>query len=190
MRRLIVSIFCVFCLFQAPASAQVHGTASGAEGDRLDELFSALKEEHNTVAARRIADRIRQEWKRSGGSTADMLIDWAREAAVEEKYHVALDFLDQVVTLYPEYVEGWNSRALVHLMMNDFNRAMADLSRTLALEPRHFGAMNGLAGILRATGREELALGVYRRMLEVYPMQRSVQRAVMTMAEEQSGQRL
>ncbi|WP_274423200.1 hypothetical protein [Chelativorans sp. YIM 93263] len=190
MWRIFISIFFILYLLQAPATADMHGAAAEPESDRLNELFSALKEEHNTVAARRIADRIQQEWKRSGGATADMLIDWAREAAVQDKHHVALDFLDQVVTLYPEYVEGWNSRALVHLMMNDFNRAMADLSRTLALEPRHFGAMNGVAGILRATGREELALGVYRRMLEVYPMQRGAQRALIRLTEDSLGQRL
>lgn len=192
MRNVVVSVFLILALFQAPAVAQMQGAQlSPARGtDRLDELFAELKRESNHAAARRIADRIREEWQRSGGATADLLIEWAQKAASEEKYHVSLDFLDQVVTRYPDYVEGWNSRALVYLMMNDFNRAMSDLSHTLSIEPRHFGAMGGLAGILRATGRQEGALEVYRRMLEVYPMQRKAQRAVLTITEQQTGQRL
>lgn len=190
MRYFVVSAFLILALLQPPALAQTRGTELSAGTDQLDQLFANLKRESNHVAARRIADRIREEWQRSGGATADLLIEWAQKAASEEKYNVALDLLDQVVTRYPGYVEGWNSRALVYLTMNDFSRAMADLSRTLSIEPRHFGAMSGLAGILRATGRDDMALNVYRRMLEVYPMQRNAQRAVLTITEKQTGQRL
>ncbi|WP_163265323.1 tetratricopeptide repeat protein [Chelativorans alearense] len=194
MRRFILSGFLSFSLLVLPAVAaetrNATASSSEAEASRLDQLFADLKQERNEVAARRIAERIREEWLASGGATADLLIEWARNAAADEKYHVALDLLDETTTLYPEYVEGWNSRALVHLMMNDYSRAMVDLSRTLTIEPRHFGALSGLAGILRATGREEQALEVYRRMLDIYPMQRSAQRALIRLVEEQSDERL
>ena len=114
----------------------------------------------------------------------------AREAAAEDKFNVALDLLDQVVVLYPAYVEGWNSRALVYLMMNDYRRAMSDLANVLAVEPRHFEALNGMAGILRLTGHVEEALEVYRRMLDIYPMQRRVQRALISIMESQPEQRI
>ncbi|WP_159589349.1 tetratricopeptide repeat protein [Chelativorans xinjiangense] len=193
MRKFILSGCLSFALLALPAAAaetQNAAASSEAEASRLDQLFADLKQERNEVAARRIAERIREEWLTSGGATADLLIEWARKAAADEKYHVALDLLDEATTLYPEYVEGWSSRALVHLMMNDYSRAMVDLSRTLTIEPRHFGALSGLAGILRATGREEQALEVYRRMLDIYPMQRSAQRALIRIVEEQSDERI
>ena len=196
MRRFLF-LGCLLLALLAPpvAFAQAQETAAPsaeqtAETSRLDQLFVELKRENNEAAARRIAQRISEEWQRSGGDTADLLIEWAQKAASSEKYNVALDLLDQAVTLYPEYVEGWNSRALIYLMMNDYSRAMSDLSHVLSIEPRHFGAMSGLAGIMRVTGRPERALELYRRMLEIYPMQRSAQRALLSITDEQTDERL
>jgi tetratricopeptide (TPR) repeat protein len=195
MRRYFFSAPLLLALLAPPAAfAQAEEgapiVAETSAESRLDELFAQLKQERNETAARRIASRIREEWQRSGGETADLLIEWALKAASEEKFHVALDLLDQTVTLYPDYVEGWSNRALVHLMMHDFSRAMRDLSQVLVIEPRHFGAMGGLAGILRATGRTDRALEIYRRMLDIYPMQRSAQRALLSLTDEQTDERL
>lgn len=191
MRYLLRTGIFIFALLATPGLVSIDAAAQPRAGEnRLDQLFTDLKRESNERAARRIANQIRDQWARSGGATADLLIEWAREAASEEKYHVALDLLDQATTLYPDYVEAWNSRALVYLMMNDASRAMSDLGRVLAIEPRHFGALSGLAGILRATGRTEQALEVYQRMLEIYPMQRNAQRAIQQLTEEHNDTRL
>ena len=168
--------------------------ASGVESPvpdrqaRLDALFTDLKKETNERAARRIALRIGETWNDSGSDTANLLVGWANDAIKAEKYPVALDFLDQLVLLYPDYAEGWNRRATLHFTMNDYPRAMADISRTLELEPRHFGALSGMARILQATGHREQALGAYERVLDVYPMLRSAQKAVAELSDELAGQ--
>src|SRR5690606_14103772 len=184
MRQFVLSAFLCLALTAMPAHAEMQSVPEPANAtatqSRLDDLFAKLKQESNEAAARGIAERIREEWRSMGGPTADLLIDWARKAAEKKKFNVALDLLDQVVVLYPQYVEGWDNRALVYLMMRDYSRAMSDLSQVLTIEPRHFGALSGLAGILRATDLREEALKVYRRMLEIYPMQRSAQRALLS----------
>jgi len=195
MRRFIFFVPVAAALMLSPAYAQAPApeqspAAQPDEQGRLDELFVQLKQERNEAAARRIADRIREEWQRTGGATADVLIEWAQKAAGEKKFNVALDLMDQAVTLYPHYVESWNNRALIYLMMNDFDRAMSDLSHALSIEPRHFGAMSGLAGVLRVTGHDDRALEIYRRMLEIYPMQRSAQRALLDLTDKQTDERL
>ena len=105
-----------------------------------------------------------------------------------KKFDVALDFLDQVIVLQPTYAEGWNRRATVHFMMQNFGKSMADIERTLELEPRHFGALSGMAEIMKTTGRKQLALDAYQRVLEIYPMMRSAQNEVSELSEELAGE--
>jgi tetratricopeptide (TPR) repeat protein len=155
---------------------------------RLDELFSQLKRERNERAAQRIASRILAAWSESGSASIDLMMGWAQEAITKQKYDVALDFLDQVVVLDPGYAEGWNRRATVHFLMKSYGKSMADIDRTLRLEPRHFGALAGLAEIMKQRGRKELALEAYERILAVYPMMRSAQADVATISDELTGE--
>lgn len=156
---------------------------------RLDELFGQLKRESNPMKASRIASQIQTQWQNSGSASIDLMMGWAAKAMEDKKYSVALDFLDQVIVMKPDYAEGWNRRATLNYMTNDYGRAMADIQKTLALEPRHFGAMAGMAAILKETGRKEAALGAFEQVLNVYPMMRDAQRQAGELADELTGQR-
>lgn len=162
--------------------------ASPSAESRLDKLFSELKRERNEKAAERIANRVREQWNRSGSASIDLMMLWSGEAMEAKKFDVALDFLDQVVTLSPTYAEGWNRRATVHFMMNNYQKSMADIEKTLQHEPRHFGALAGMAQILRTTGRKEMALEAYQRVLDIYPMMRAAQSEIATISEELAGE--
>jgi len=163
-------------------------SAPKTRAERLDALFASLKRERNEKAAERIAGRIWQEWNNSGSATVDLMMQWSQQAIEKKKFDVALDFLDQVVTLQPDYAEGWNRRATVHFMMHAFGKSMADIERTLELEPRHFGALSGMAQIMKDTQRKQLAREAYQRVLDIYPMLRSAQNEVATLSEELTGE--
>ena len=170
----------------APPAAEADAPANPEE--RLAKLFADLKRQRNERAAERIAARIDEEWNRSGSAIIDLMMMWSKTAMEGKKFDVALDFLDQVVTLSPAYAEGWNRRATVHFMMHSFSKSMSDINRTLTLEPRHFGALAGMAQIMKATGRKEMALNAWQRVLEIYPMMRSAQNEVATLSEELAGE--
>lgn len=155
---------------------------------RLDQLFADLKRERNEKAAERIAGRIGSEWSQSGSASIDLMMQWSQKATENQKFDVALDFLDQVVTLQPTYAEGWNRRATVHFMMKNYGKSMSDIDRTLQLEPRHFGALSGLAQIMAETGHKQSALEAWQRVLGIYPMMRSAQDQVAALSEELAGE--
>lgn len=193
MRALLLALSLLS--FALPAAAQGDAEPAPlapreAPAVRLEKLFSELKRERNERAAERVAARIAEEWGRSGSASVDLMMGWAQEALEAKKYAVALDFLDQVVTLRPDYAEGWNRRATVHFAMNNYGKAMSDIERTLRLEPRHFGALSGMAAILKQTGRKASALGAFERVLAVYPMNRGAQNEVATLADELAGEAL
>ncbi len=170
-----------------PQQDEAVASTGQAGTSRLDKLFTDLKRERNEQAARRIAVRIGETWTNAAGDTAALLMGWANDAVKAEKFSVALDFLDQLVLLYPDYAEGWNRRATVHFMRKDYARAMADISRVLELEPRHFGALAGMARIFQETNRNEQALAVYEQILDVYPMLRSAQKAMSEISDKLDG---
>lgn len=172
----------------SPPTEKPEATIPKTKAERLDELFANLKRERNEKAAERIASRIWEEWNRSDSAIVDLMMQWSQQAVEKKKFDVALDFLDQVVTLSPDYAEGWNRRATVHFMMHNYAKSMADIERTLELEPRHFGALSGLAQIMKETERRELALDAYQRVLVIYPMLRNAQNEVATLSEELTGE--
>ncbi|AZO11142.1 MULTISPECIES: hypothetical protein [unclassified Mesorhizobium] len=155
---------------------------------RLDQLFADLRRERNEKAAERIAGRIWSEWNQSGSASIDLMMRWAQKAAEDQKFGVALDFLDQVVILQPDYAEGWNRRATVHFLMKNYGKSMSDIDHTLRLEPRHFGALSGLAQIMTETGHKQSALEAWQRVLTIYPMMRSAQDQVSALSEELAGE--
>jgi tetratricopeptide (TPR) repeat protein len=192
--RILFAFFAAFFLFSAtaaraddPPAATTPPVAVTKEA-RLDQLFADLKRERNEKAAERIAGRIWGEWFQSGSASIDLMMQWSQKAMDDQKFDVALDFLDQVVTLQPKYAEGWNRRATVHYMMRNFGKSMSDIDQTLQLEPRHFGALSGLAQIMAATGHKQSALEAWQKVLAIYPMMRSAQDQVATLSEELAGE--
>lgn len=177
------------CLSPAHADQSALPIAAQAES-RLDTLFAELKRERNEKAAERIAVRIGEEWSHSGSASVDLMMQWSQQAIEAKRFDVALDFLDQIVTLSPKYAEGWNRRATVHYLMDNYRKSMVDIERTLELEPRHFGALSGMAQILASTDHKELALKAWQRVLDIYPMMRSAQGQVSKLSEELAGERI
>lgn len=170
------------------ADDPVNPPVAATKEARLDQLFIDLKRERNEKAAERIAGRIWGEWSQSGSASVDLMMQWSQKAIENQKFDVALDFLDQVVTLQPNYAEGWNRRATVHFMMKNFGKSMSDIDHTLQLEPRHFGALSGLAQIMTLTGHKQSALEAWQKVLAIYPMMRSAQDQVATLSEELAGE--
>jgi tetratricopeptide (TPR) repeat protein len=171
------------------ASVETKSSAFTTPAQRLDTLFKELKQEQDPDAARGIADQIRREWQESGSASVNLLIQWTDKAVSEEKNAAALDFLDEAIRLRPDFVEGWNRRATLHFKMGNYRKSMSDINRVLEIEPRHFGALAGLAAIMAQTGRDELALKAWERFLEVYPTERQAQKELGDLAEKLTGQR-
>jgi tetratricopeptide (TPR) repeat protein len=165
-------------------------SAASQPADTLDSLFEELKRERKDSQARRISERIWAKWRDSGSATTNLLMQWADKAVAEQKNGLALDLLDQVVVLMPEFAEGWNRRATLNYAMGNHGKSMSDIARVLSLEPRHFGAISGMAAILAASGNDELELRAWEQVLEIYPANRQAQTRIGELADKLAGSRI
>lgn len=155
----------------------------------IDQLFAQLKRERDPDKASGIAAEIRAEWNDSGSATVNLLMQWADKAMEEKRTPAALDFIDQAIALKPDYAESWNRRATLNYTVDSYRKAMSDIEHVLDIEPRHFGALSGMAAILTETGNDQAALKAWERFLEVYPANRNAQEQMNTLSEKLAGSR-
>jgi tetratricopeptide (TPR) repeat protein len=144
----------------------------------LDGLFAKLKQSPDAQSAAITGHAIQQRWARSGSDTADLLMQRADAALAGGDRPLAIEILDRIIALDPEWAEAWNRRATVFFLEDDLSRSAADIQEVLAREPRHFGALMGLAGILERIGDERKALEAYERVLSIYPLLPAAQKGV------------
>jgi tetratricopeptide (TPR) repeat protein len=172
----------------APEADVESETVKPSRAEQLNLLFATLKSSPDAEAAKAAEDDIIKLWLESGSDTVDLLMGWTLAAMEEKNYALALDYLDRIVTMKPDYAEGWNKRATVHFLVDDYSKAIADIERTLALEPRHFGALSGLGTIMRDIGDNRRAVTAYRQALEVDPHLDNVKQALDEIDKEGAGE--
>jgi tetratricopeptide (TPR) repeat protein len=136
----------------------------------------------------RRSQAIERIWVHSGSPTVDLLMERAMKAVTDKKLDFAMQLLDHVVVLAPDFTEAWNRRAYVSFVRNDVEHALGDLRRVLALDPNHFKALEGLAQILREIGQKKPALQVYRQLLGVHPYWPGAPQAIEELEREVDGQ--
>jgi tetratricopeptide (TPR) repeat protein len=160
----------------------------GADRNRgLDFLFGALKAAPDEASAKHVEARIWALWMQTPSDTAALLMMRAKAAMDAQKMDIALKLLDAVVKLRPDYVEGWNRRATLYYLQNDYAHSLADIEQVLVREPRHFGALAGLGMIMQDLGDEKRALDAFRKALAVNPHLDKVQDLVKTLSEKVEG---
>ncbi len=178
-----------------PASAQDRPRPEPSLRERisqmsLDDLYDRLAVSPEQRSAKALEHEIVKRLHESGSPTIDLLFGRALQAIKDKDEALALDLLDHVVTLRPNFPEGWNKRATVHFARKQFGMAMADLERVLALEPRHFGALAGLGIILREFDRKEAALAVFDRALAIHPQMEEAKKVRDELKQEVDGRSL
>ena len=153
----------------------------------LDFLFGALRAAPDDASAKHVEARIWAIWMQTPSDTVALLMTRAKAAMDAQRPEVAIKLLDSVVRLRPDYVEGWNRRATLYYLRNDYARSLKDIEQVLAREPRHFGALAGLGMIMQDLGDDKRALDAFRKALAINPHLDKVPDLVKTLSEKVEG---
>ena len=164
MKRLIILII----LFSNIAQAD-------QKDERLIELFDKLFLSTNNMEASKLLFNIWDIWSIADNQETQIIFDEANQFMDVGELDNAIELFTKVVKQSPEFAEGWNKRATVYFLKGELNKSISDIEKTLNLEPRHFGALDGLAEIYLMQDDLVGAAEIYRQILEIIPSSKKSQ---------------
>jgi len=165
MRRAVSVAFAVFLAL----ATGVFDARADQKDPRLDALFTELQKATGTLQAQTITQQIWAIWTTSDNPEVNRLMEEGVDAMSSQDYKTALADFTKMIGIAPDFAEGWNKRATVLWLLNDYEGSMADVDKTLALEPRHFGALWGLGVMDAALEHDEEAVAAFEKALAVNP---------------------
>jgi tetratricopeptide (TPR) repeat protein len=140
-----------------------------AETPDLDTLFAKLRDPATGAKVLSIEPQIWDQWMHGGTNTQNEALAKASAAMSFGDFKVAEAMLDALLSETKTYPEVWNKRATLYFIKGRFEESLADIVKTLDLEPRHFGALSGRGMIYQRLGRNAEALIAFKQALEIHP---------------------
>ena len=137
----------------------------------LDSLFVELKAAEDLIQMAEIQNEIWTHWYTLPPESTELqsIFDLGMSALQFAQPQMAITHFTRVIEAAPEFAEAWNRRATTYYMVGDFEASLNDIQATLALEPRHFGALSGLSMIFESSGDLERAIRAEELLLELMP---------------------
>ena len=132
------------------------------------EALTALRGDDVAQAAR-AAGILWEMWHRSGDQRLDGLLQEGIEAMERQDLPAADATFTRLIGEAPAFAEGWNKRATVRYMAEDYTASIADCRETLSRNPNHFGALSGQGLCYLMLGQFREATELFRRTLAVHP---------------------
>ena len=188
-QMVVAAIVLLGALAVTPATAQMtaEDLAAVTTQHSLESLLGDLAVAPDAETAKPIEQAILREFLATESPTIELLMSRVAVTIQEKKYNTALALLDNIIELDPGYAEGWNKRATVNYLLDDYVAALRDVERALALQPNHFGAVYGLGILMREFGARDLALDAFERALSINPFLENAQKAVENLEPEIKG---
>ena len=143
-------------------------TASGASQTQV--LLDKLARAPSAEAAKKIVNNIQEAWINSHKDLSEkQLMSQALSSMDNGNLTKAERELTELIQKNPDFVEAWNKRATVRFFNGDLAGSETDVFEVLSREPRHFGAISGLAMINVHVGALEEAVKAYEMLLDIHP---------------------
>jgi len=140
-------------------------------GEMLDNLFTILRQTRSEQEAIVVEDMIWEIWMEGGSEETNTMMKRGCRFLQNENYDSAIRVFTRMIRRNSGYAEAWNKRATAYYLRGDFKKSIHDIKHTLKREPRHFGALSGIASILLVIGDHLGALKVLERLYELRPNQ-------------------
>ena len=136
---------------------------------RLENLFEILSKTESDIQINEVTSSIWDIWYETNDPSIEADFYRGLESMRTGDLIMAVAFFTRVINKNPNFAEGWNKRATVYYMLGKFDASMMDIHETLKLEPRHFGAMDGMGLIFIHLEQFDKAIDIFDQMLKIFP---------------------
>ncbi len=157
-----------FCALPSLAFAQVC-PANKPIGNMLDRLHLQLLSAPTPQVAQAITQGLWDQWLRAPDGLSQDMLNTGMALRLDMDLAGADRALTQLVEYCPNYAEGHNQRAFVRYLAGQFELALPDLERAIALRPRHLGAISGKGLTHMALGQMDLARIEFAKSVALNP---------------------
>lgn len=137
--------------------------------EALADLLRRAQEAPNEYQARLLINEMWALWADAPDEAAQEVLEQGMRRRRAFDLIGAVENFDRLIAYCPDYAEGYNQRAFVRFIQQDYARALDDLDRALALSPTHVAALAGKAMTLMGLGRIEEGQAVLRQALALNP---------------------
>lgn len=161
----------------AETSAPAQHRADGRVDENVTNLLDRLAKAGDDLESRHIAAALLQRWARANSDTIDLLAARAQVAEAAGAAPLARQLLDYVVSLAPNWADGYVRRARLRAESGDDPGALSDLEAALHHEPRRFDALEMQGALAERTGNKKLALAALRKALALQPMNEDLRKS-------------
>ena len=141
---------------------------------RLPDLFDQLYLSQDENQINNISKKIWDIWYETNDIKIEADFYRGIKSMQTQDLLMSIAFFTRVIESKPDFAEGWNKRATTYFMMGEFDKSMLDINQTLKLEPRHFGALDGMALIFMHLEQYDEAIKIYDQMLNIFPKNKSI----------------
>ncbi|WP_299553298.1 tetratricopeptide repeat protein [uncultured Tateyamaria sp.] len=155
-------------LFSTPAWAETCPPAPDISVE-LEVLINEANAAPDERSGQAVSDRMWQLWLRAPDAAAQDVLDLGMRQRGSFDFAGAYDSFDTLVRYCPDYAEGYNQRAFISFLREDFGAALTDLDSALELSANHVGAQSGRALALMNLGRRDEARDQLEQALENNP---------------------
>ncbi|SFS67918.1 TPR repeat-containing protein [Sulfitobacter marinus] len=100
-----------------------------------------------------LSNKMWDVWLRAPDDAAQEVLDRGMRKRGVYDFVGALSDFDRLVAYCATYAEGYNQRAYIHFLREDYENALIDLDIALRLQPLHVAAQSGRALTLMKLGR-------------------------------------
>lgn len=140
-------------------------------------LVQALRDDDMRVRA------VAQEtmwaiWLQSGNEAVDALMAEGIRLTDRQRYPEAIEVFSRMIDTVPNYPEAYNKRATVYYLMQEFEQSIADIHKTLDLNPVHFGALSGMGLCYLGLNEPRQALEWFERAVAINPNLDTIQQYI------------